>query len=77
MPIPAWRVHFADLKRKLMRYVRQYNKAPRIVKWKYVDPSRRIVQNRLLQATSPLFWKDAKETKSLRVPFLHSGIARY
>jgi transposase len=32
----------ADLKRKLMRYVRQYNKAPRIVKWKYVDPSRRI-----------------------------------
>jgi hypothetical protein len=43
MPIPAWRVHFADLKRKLMRYVRQYNKAPRIVKWKYVDPSRRIV----------------------------------
>lgn len=32
----------ADLKRKLMRYIRQYNKAPRIVKWKYVDPSRRL-----------------------------------
>lgn len=31
-----------DLKRKLMRYIRQYNKAPRIVKWKYVDPSRRL-----------------------------------
>lgn len=30
----------ADLKRKLMRYVRQYNKKPKTVKWKYVDPSR-------------------------------------
>lgn len=32
----------ADLKRKLMRYIRHYNKAPRTVKWKYVDPSRRL-----------------------------------
>ena len=32
----------ADLKRKLMRYIRQYNQAPRTVKWKYSDPSRRI-----------------------------------
>jgi transposase len=31
-----------DLKRKLMRYIRQYNKAPTNVKWKYFDPSRRI-----------------------------------
>ena len=31
-----------DLKRKLMRYIRQYNKNPKTVKWKYVDPSRRI-----------------------------------
>lgn len=31
-----------DLKRKLMRYIRQYNKQPRTVKWKYFDPSRRI-----------------------------------
>ena len=31
-----------DLKRKLMRYIRQYNKAPKPVKWKYFDPSRRI-----------------------------------
>ena len=31
-----------DLKRKLMRYIRQYNKEPRTVKWKYFDPSRRI-----------------------------------
>jgi transposase len=31
-----------DLAKKLMRYIRQYNKAPKIVKWKYGDPSRRI-----------------------------------
>ena len=31
-----------DLSKKLMRYIRHYNKAPRIVKWKYGDPSRRI-----------------------------------
>lgn len=32
----------ADLKRKLMRYIRQYNKKPKTVKWKYVDPSRNL-----------------------------------
>src|SRR6202171_1553366 len=32
----------SDLKRKLMRYIRQYNKAPRTVKWKYADQSRHI-----------------------------------
>jgi transposase len=31
-----------DLKRKLMRYIRHYNKAPKTVKWKYFDPSKRI-----------------------------------
>src|SRR6266704_3548239 len=31
-----------DLKRKLMRYIRQYNKEAKPVKWKYFDPSRRI-----------------------------------
>src|SRR5712664_281704 len=31
-----------DLKRKLMRYIRHYNKSPRTVKWKYADPSRHI-----------------------------------
>lgn len=31
-----------DLRRKLMRYIRRYNKAPRTVKWKYADPSRHI-----------------------------------
>ena len=32
----------ADLKRKLMRYFRQYNKAPKPIKWIYRDPSHRI-----------------------------------
>src|SRR4249919_364412 len=32
----------ADLKRKLMRYIRQYNRQPRTVKWKYSDPSRHL-----------------------------------
>lgn len=31
-----------DLKRKLMRYIRAYNKEPKTVKWKYLDPTRRI-----------------------------------
>jgi transposase len=31
-----------DLKRKLMRYIRHYNKQPKPVKWKYFDPTRRI-----------------------------------
>jgi transposase len=31
-----------DLKRKLMRYIRKYNKDPRTVKWRYADPSRHI-----------------------------------
>lgn len=32
----------SDLKRKLMRYIRKYNEAPKTVKWKYFDPGRRI-----------------------------------
>ncbi len=31
-----------DLARKLMRYIRQYHTAPKTVKWKYFDPTRRI-----------------------------------
>jgi transposase len=31
-----------DLKRKLMRYIREYNEVPKTVKWKYFDPTRRI-----------------------------------
>jgi transposase len=31
-----------DLAHKLMRDIRHYNKAPKILKWKYCDPSRRI-----------------------------------
>ena len=32
----------SDLRRKLMRYIRQYNKAPKTIKWRYGDPTRRI-----------------------------------
>ena len=31
-----------DLDKKLMRYIRQYNKNPKPLKWKFADPSRRI-----------------------------------
>lgn len=31
-----------DLDKKLMRYIRQYNKNPKPIKWKYSDPARRI-----------------------------------
>jgi transposase len=31
-----------DLKRKLMKYIRHYNKDPKTVKWKYFDPTKRI-----------------------------------
>jgi transposase len=31
-----------DLAKKLMRYIRHYNKNPKPVKWKYFDPNRRI-----------------------------------
>ena len=32
----------SDLKRKLMRYIRQYNKTPKPVKWVYRNPAHRI-----------------------------------
>jgi transposase len=31
-----------DLDKKIMRYIRQYNKNAKPLKWKYADPSRRI-----------------------------------
>ena len=31
-----------DLRRKPMQYIRHYNKAPKTIKWRYRDPSRRI-----------------------------------
>src|ERR1700752_587041 len=31
-----------DLRRKLMHYIRHYNKAPKTIKWRYRDPTRRI-----------------------------------
>jgi transposase len=37
-----------DLKRKLMRYIRQYNKQAKQVKWKYFDPTRRITPDSIV-----------------------------
>lgn len=37
-----------DLKRKLMRYIRKYNEAPKPVKWRYADPRHRITPNSLV-----------------------------
>lgn len=32
----------ADLRRKILRYIRRYNDAPKPIRWAYADPSRRI-----------------------------------
>ena len=37
-----------DLKRKLMKYIRHYNKQPKPVKWKYFDPTRRITPDSIV-----------------------------
>jgi transposase len=37
-----------DLKRKLMRYIRHYNKQAKPVKWKYFDPARRITPDSIV-----------------------------
>jgi transposase len=34
-----------DLDKKLMRYIRQYNKDPKPIKWKYDNPQRRYSQS--------------------------------
>src|SRR5216683_992630 len=39
-----------DLARKLMRYIRHYNKAPKTVKWRYFDPTRRITPSSVVTA---------------------------
>src|SRR5579864_2571567 len=35
----------ADLRRKLMKYIRHYNNVPKTVKWRYFDPTNRITSN--------------------------------
>ena len=37
-----------DLKQKLMRYIRLYNKAPKPIKWVYRDPSHRITTDSIV-----------------------------
>jgi transposase len=40
-----------DLARKLMRYIRHYNRAPKPIKWTYRDPSHRISINTISSVT--------------------------
>ena len=40
----------SDLQKKLMRYIRQYNKNAKPMKWKYADPARRIRCNSSVSA---------------------------
>ena len=40
-----------DLARKLMRYIRHYNRAPKPIKWTYRDPSHRISLNTISPVT--------------------------
>lgn len=40
----------ADLRRKLMRYIRHNNKKPRPIKWTYTDPKKRIPGSKSLVA---------------------------
>jgi transposase len=40
-----------DLARKLMRYIRHYNRAPKPIKWTYRDPSNRIKPNTISAVT--------------------------
>jgi len=40
-----------DLARKLMRYIRRYNRAPKPIKWTYRDPSHRIGSDTNLSGT--------------------------
>jgi len=35
----------SNLRRKLMRYIRQCNKSPKTMKWRYCDPTRRLTPN--------------------------------
>src|SRR6202165_1078030 len=42
-----------DLARKLMRYIRHYNRAPKPIKWTYRDPSHRISAHTISLVTGP------------------------
>jgi transposase len=59
-----------DLDKKLMRYIRQYNKNPKPIKWKYDNPNKRIRCN----SSGSLDWSVTSAPSSLaRVPGASSG----
>jgi hypothetical protein len=56
----------ADLKRKIMKYIRHYNKVPKPIRWTYANPTRRIAQTdvHLLCTGLP---KDTRRTSSIQL----------
>jgi transposase len=46
-----------DLKRKPMRYIREYDEQPKPVKWKYFDPTRRITPDPIVTA----HWNESRQ----------------
>ena len=40
-----------DLARKLMRYIRHYNRHPKPIKWMYRNPKHRILPHTILSVT--------------------------
>ena len=57
-----------DLARKLMRYIRHYNRAPKPIKWTYRDPSHRISADTISAVTATSQETNAENTSAR--PFL-------
>src|SRR5439155_26704345 len=58
----------ADLKRKLMRYIRQYNLAPKPVKWVHRNPAHRITTDSRVTVHQKPFTEGSTRGKSPRFP---------
>jgi hypothetical protein len=55
-----------DLKRKLLRYIRQYSKQPKPVKWKYFDTKRRSTRSPIREHTLGKLVTDVASGRILR-----------
>jgi hypothetical protein len=51
-----------------MRYIRHYNKAPKTVKWKYFDPTKRITSQSVVTATSFIGWPTTQALRGTHSP---------
>jgi transposase len=59
-----------DLSRKLMRYIRRYNRSPRPIRWSYADPAKRIEAATDSSAFDPEWyrWSRPSETGRTSTP---------